>query len=240
MDTVKSNTFLSSLFEADLEDYFNSKSKHKIASISVDDYDALREIWIKGGEVTSNIQLRLTDLKAKGLARQGFDGKLEITDSGLKALKHMVLARERSTFEGGGFDYSPKFVRSHGRGLNKVASKEGYKIKVEIADDDFTRTAGLMGRDSMSENEGMLFIFPTRRKLAFWMSNTKLPLDLSFINDEGEIKEIYAMVPHSTRSVASQDNYRLALETLSGVIEKKGYGIGAKVEVKDGHIEFKK
>jgi uncharacterized protein len=54
-------------------------------------------------------------------------------------------------------------------------------VKVEIAATPPTRQRGLMFRQSLPENEGMLFLFPASEPLSFWMKNTYLPLDMIFI-----------------------------------------------------------
>ena len=53
-----------------------------------------------------------------------------------------------------------------------------------IADNAFTRSKGLMGENMLPKNEGMVFIFPNLGKPGFWMKDTKIPLDIIFINDE--------------------------------------------------------
>ena len=65
-----------------------------------------------------------------------------------------------------------------------LEDKNGKKIElqVEIADNSFKRTLGLMFRSSLGENEGMLFIFPDEKQRAFWMLNTKIQLDAIFFD----------------------------------------------------------
>ena len=78
-----------------------------------------------------------------------------------------------------------------------LEDKQGKKIEiqVEIADNSFKRTLGLMFRSSLGENEGMLFIFPDEKQRAFWMLNTKIPLDAIFFDSNGKIVEIIQMEP---------------------------------------------
>jgi uncharacterized membrane protein (UPF0127 family) len=71
-------------------------------------------------------------------------------------------------------------------------------VWVEIAQDDATRTKGLMFREDMPEDQGMLFIFPVAQRLSFWMKNTYLPLDIAFIDQRGIITDIHQMAPLDT------------------------------------------
>jgi uncharacterized membrane protein (UPF0127 family) len=212
-------------------------------SISQDDYEALRELWVTG-KVNDTVRTRLTDLKIKGFLRMGISGNPEVTDLGVKAMKEIVLACERSSFEGGGFDIS-KYGKKTAGGKRKnmrSASTEnsGLKLKIEVASDDESRRIGLMGRKSMSKDSGMLFLFPKPTKLSFWMANTQMPLDLSFVDDEGKIGEIHEMTPHCTKQVASSKEYRMALETLQGVLSKSGFGVGSRLKVSGDTIEITK
>ena len=78
-----------------------------------------------------------------------------------------------------------------------LEDKQGKKIEiqVEIADNSFKRTLGLMFRSSLGENEGMLFIFPDEKQRAFWMLNTKIPLDAIFFDSNRKVVEIIQMEP---------------------------------------------
>jgi uncharacterized protein len=66
---------------------------------------------------------------------------------------------------------------------------------VEIADDESTRTQGLMFRRELSEDGGMLFVFEYPQPLSFWMRNTYLPLDIAFMSPDYRILNILPMKP---------------------------------------------
>jgi uncharacterized protein len=111
----------------------------------------------------------------------------------------------------------------------------GKRISVELATDDPSRQRGLMFRKEMPEDRGMLFIWPERgrngqagrRRQAFWMRNTEIPLSIAFIDDEGKVLEIVDMEPHDERQRQSKDEVRYALEMNQGWFRKNGLGPGA-------------
>ena len=69
------------------------------------------------------------------------------------------------------------------------------KIKVEIADDNQERAKGLMFRERLDENNGMLFIFDDNDYQTFWMKNTLIPLNIIFIDKDLKIIDIKPAVP---------------------------------------------
>jgi uncharacterized protein len=103
------------------------------------------------------------------------------------------------------------------------------KIFVELADTPIKRQQGLMGRKQLGRNEGMLFKFPYHDRLAFWMSNTYIPLDIAFIDDDGKIFQIEEMIPLSTKKIESNMDCCYALEVNKGWFEKNNINIGSNV-----------
>ncbi len=72
-----------------------------------------------------------------------------------------------------------------------LATKEGIvEINIEVADDDEQRKIGLMNRESLPEDEGMLFIYDRETNVNFWMKNTLIPLDMIFMNADKEVVNI--------------------------------------------------
>jgi hypothetical protein len=64
-------------------------------------------------------------------------------------------------------------------------------IDIEIAEDDVSRSQGLMYRQKMKENQGMFFVFLVEEFQSFWMRNTVMPLDIIYVNKQNEIVKIH-------------------------------------------------
>ncbi len=109
-------------------------------------------------------------------------------------------------------------------------------VLVELAVNKNDQVRGLMFREEMNENEGMLFIYNTDSHLNFWMKNTLIPLTVAYIDKNGIIKDMHDMKPLDT-SVTYTSKYpvRYALEMNKGWFEKNNISIGSKVQL-DGCI----
>ena len=66
-------------------------------------------------------------------------------------------------------------------------------VSVEIADDQEERARGLMFRRDLQPDTGMLFIYETPQRVAFWMRNTLIPLDMIFIDARGRVRHVHPM-----------------------------------------------
>ena len=66
-------------------------------------------------------------------------------------------------------------------------------IEVEIADSPISRSIGLMGRETLPQDSGMLFIFERPQIASFWMKNVKVPLSIAFFDQEKKLIEIMDM-----------------------------------------------
>lgn len=89
---------------------------------------------------------------------------------------------------------------------------------VELADDDSERARGLMFRESLAPNAGMLFDFKREQPVSFWMKNTLISLDMFFIKADGTIVHIAERTePLSERGIPSPEPVRAVLETNAGV-----------------------
>ena len=99
----------------------------------------------------------------------------------------------------------------------EVALNAGlYVIRAEVVDTPETRARGLMHRESMAANHGMLFVFPEPGQHCFWMKNTLIPLSIAFLDDQGTIVNMADMQPRSEDHHCSAGPVRYALEMNQG------------------------
>jgi len=82
-------------------------------------------------------------------------------------------------------------------------------LYVEVADDPWEHQRGLMFREYLPDNMGMLFIFPYPQRLHFWMKNTYIPLSIAYISSDWKIVEIYDMEPLSERSYPPKTRFSM-------------------------------
>ena len=88
--------------------------------------------------------------------------------------------------------------------------------KVELAITHETRQYGLMMRDSMPTNSGMLFVYPDVKPRSFWMKDTRIPLSIAFADADGKIVKIADMKPFVTQGTKSLYPAKYALEMNKG------------------------
>ena len=87
---------------------------------------------------------------------------------------------------------------------------------LEVADTEAKRERGLMNRDNLAADHGMLFVFDTAGRYAFWMKNTKIPLDLVFLDGSGKVVGIYSLKPNDLTQVACDTDSLFAIELPAG------------------------
>jgi len=119
------------------------------------------------------------------------------------------------------------------RGILTVVTQAGgrFPFQVEIADTPSTRARGLMFREELAEDQGMLFLFDRIERASFWMKNTPLALDMLFIASDGRIVDLHLdAVPYSTRPIISAEPVLAVLEVLAGTARTLGIRAGDRVE----------
>ena len=106
----------------------------------------------------------------------------------------------------------------------KIVRQDGtvFTVKAEIAEKPEDRNHGFMGRKTIPDGTGMLFVFEKDQILSFWMKNTPHPLSIAYIDSKGKIRNIFDMTPYSTASIVSTVSVRYALEVPQGWYKKNG------------------
>jgi uncharacterized membrane protein (UPF0127 family) len=110
---------------------------------------------------------------------------------------------------------------------------ERVPVGVEIADTDAERQTGLMGRSTLTEGAGMLFVFEGEQTLSFWMRDTLIPLSIAYIDAQGRIVDIQDMQPLDNVPLhyVSAEPAQYALEVNQGFFEERGVTVGDTVEL---------
>jgi hypothetical protein len=105
-----------------------------------------------------------------------------------------------------------------------------YHFAVEMATTRQQQATGMMFREEMAPDAGMLFVFPEPRPASFWMLNTLIPLDMIFIDADGRIANIHERVePLSEESRRSDGPVRGVLEINGGLSDVLGIAAGDRV-----------
>ena len=103
-------------------------------------------------------------------------------------------------------------------------------IRAELADSFAARMQGLMHRQSLGRNAGMLFVFEEAGIHCMWMKNTLIPLSVAFLDDAGAIINIADMQPHSEETHCAQRPARYALEMNRGWFAQRGIKPGFRLK----------
>ncbi|HHZ09382.1 MAG TPA: DUF192 domain-containing protein [Rhizobiales bacterium] len=102
-------------------------------------------------------------------------------------------------------------------------------FSVEIADEPSERQQGLMFREHMEDDHGMLFVFSETQQVGFWMKDTPLALDLIFIGPDGRIRAIRRGEPLSMATISPDVPVRFVLEVKAGIAARLGIEEGDRV-----------
>jgi uncharacterized protein len=125
---------------------------------------------------------------------------------------------------------APASVTFEESSLTIEAAHDSFEFQVEMAVSPEQRSRGLMFRESLEEDRGMLFDFGRPQRAAMWMRNTYVPLDMLFIDAHGQITQIAANTqPLSDAVIASRELVRAVLELRGGVSAKLGIKPGDRV-----------
>jgi uncharacterized membrane protein (UPF0127 family) len=105
----------------------------------------------------------------------------------------------------------------------------GHTLSAEVAYKKESRIRGLMYRNSMKKNSGMLFVFPEASIHSMWMINTYIPLSIAFLDKNGIILNIIDMLPHTRTKHSAANKAKYALEMNLGWFSAKNIKAGKKI-----------
>ena len=92
------------------------------------------------------------------------------------------------------------------------------RFTVEVADDPAERSQGLMNRESMPRSAGMLFVYEFPQRVAFWMRNTLIPLDMIFLDETGTVQRVHEnAIPLDETAIPGGDQIQYVLEINAGL-----------------------
>ncbi len=121
------------------------------------------------------------------------------------------------------------------RGTVVLESERGdVEIEVEIAETPVQQQLGLMHRETLASEAGMVFLFAKETRGGFWMKDTLIPLSIAFFDHDGKILRILDMEPSEADPCPAYDpqiSYRGALEVNKGAFARWGVAAGDRIRV---------
>ena len=108
----------------------------------------------------------------------------------------------------------------------------GVRVNAEVADNFVKKSAGLMNRESLGKNDGMLFVFASEDYHKFWMKNMMIPLDFIWISGNKTIVDITENVQpciSGCPNFTSQEKAQYVLEVNAGFAKENKIKVGEKV-----------
>lgn len=112
----------------------------------------------------------------------------------------------------------------------KLLTINGNQLYCEIADTPDKRSNGLMRRDSMATDRGMLFIYQEEDIRNFHMANVKIPLSIAFVDRNGVIVHMAEMILDHTTTYSSEKPAMYAVEANKGWFSERQIKVGDKIE----------
>jgi uncharacterized membrane protein (UPF0127 family) len=108
------------------------------------------------------------------------------------------------------------------------------KIKVQISKTEAERNLGLMYRDKMPLDHGMLFVFPEEEERSFWMKNTFISLDIIFIDQKQKVTTVLMNVPpHTTSPRRSNAPAKYVIELNSGMAKEYEIEVNTTIDISE-------
>jgi uncharacterized membrane protein (UPF0127 family) len=114
---------------------------------------------------------------------------------------------------------------------------DDFHVKLEVAVSEKERELGLMFRDNLPADEGMIFLFPQDDRWPFWMKNTFIPLDLIWLDDQGRVVDLLPEAPPCQHdpcpSYAPRAPARAVLELNGGAAAKHDVKLGSTLRFEE-------
>ena len=108
----------------------------------------------------------------------------------------------------------------------------GIELQLQLALKPAEQQKGLMYRESLDNDHGMLFLFDRPDKRGFWMRNTRIPLDIAYFDSSGQLLEIHKLFPYDETTVNSRSREVLiAVETNRGWFTANGIQVGDRIDM---------
>jgi uncharacterized membrane protein (UPF0127 family) len=133
-------------------------------------------------------------------------------------------------FAGCGEEQKPKEIRTFADYF--PMSIGGKPVRLQLAVQEHEQQRGLMERQSLGADDGMIFLYTKPQQMSFWMRNTLIPLDVAFFDSKGVLREVRTMYPRDERTVSSAGHdLQFAVEMNQGWFRSHGVGVGAKLDL---------
>ena len=116
--------------------------------------------------------------------------------------------------------------------VKMTIAKKTYNL--EVARTETEQEKGLMKRDSMPQDHGMIFVFPDEQMRSFWMKNTRFPLDILFLSSAGKVVSIHQMRAYDESSTSSDLPAQYAIELNKGQADASGVRVGDVLDIPAG------
>lgn len=115
---------------------------------------------------------------------------------------------------------------------NKIIFDNGVTFQIELAETQEQRAQGLMYREKLDADKGMLFTFPDEQIRTFWMRNTIIPLDIIFIDENKTVVEVYEAQPCTEEPCTTYSaNAQYTLEINGGLAKNKSIVKGSTARI---------
>ncbi|HEY8747237.1 MAG TPA: DUF192 domain-containing protein [Tepidisphaeraceae bacterium] len=116
--------------------------------------------------------------------------------------------------------------------LPTVKMKIGNRtFDLEVAKTSEQQALGLMKRDSMPQDHGMIFTFAEERMLEFWMKDTRIPLDIIYLDARGKVVSVSQMRAYDLTSISSEIPAQYAIELNAGLVKQVGIKSGDVLDI---------